>query len=355
MLKLQQPWVQVSLAVGAVAGVLLLLAVTGALDTLGHWVLAMQADLHRRLTQAVTLIDQTPSAAAWATLIGLSLFYGVFHAAGPGHGKAVISAYLVSQGGAWRRALALSVGAALMQGAVAILLILALVQGLGWLTREALGSVVWVERLSFALVALLGLWLSGRALKRLVSLSRPAQQSAGSEHHGAHHHEPHHIEAHHHEHPSHGHHAHGSHHDHHECCGGHHHVSPDGSGREAWLAVLAIGARPCSGAVLLMGVTSLLGQPWMGVAAVLAMSLGTAMTVSTLGIASVLARDWVSARVARTSATRSRAVARLAAMVALAGGVLIIGLGVLLMLQVGASDPGLPLMAPGSRSGGLGV
>ena len=344
MLSRQRPWLQLAVALGAVAAVILALEASGALDALGHWVIAMQADLHRRLTQAVTLLDRAPTSDAWLTLIGLSLFYGVFHAAGPGHGKAVISAYLVSQGGAWRRALALSVAAALLQGAVAIVLILALVEGLGWLTREALGSVVWVERLSFALVALLGLWLSARALGRLLKLARSSSADPGT-FHGAPH-DPH---------EKHSHREHHSHHEHHDCCSGHHHVSPDGPRREAWLAVLAIGARPCSGAVLLMGVTSLLSQPWMGVAAVLAMSLGTALTVSTLGLASVLARDWVAARAARASAARGRVMARLGALVALTGGLLIAGLGILLMSQVGASDPSLPLMSPGGRTGGLGV
>ncbi|RQW69435.1 sodium:proton antiporter [Halomonas sp. YLB-10] len=344
MLSRQRPWLQLALALGVVAVLILALEASGALDALGHWVIAMQADLHRRLTQAVTLLDRTPSSDAWLTLIGLSLFYGVFHAAGPGHGKAVISAYLVSQGGAWRRALALSVAAALLQGAVAIVLILALVQGLGWLTREALGSVVWVERLSFALVALLGLWLSARALGRLLKIARSSSADPAPSHDG--HHGPHEPRRHHQYH---------GHHEHHDCCSGHHHVSPHGPRREAWLAVLAIGARPCSGAVLLMGVTSLLGQPWMGGAAVLAMSLGTALTVSTLGLASVLARDWVAARAARTSAARGRVMARLGALVALTGGLLIAGLGILLMSQVGASDPSLPLMSPGGRPGGLGA
>lgn len=74
MLSRQRPWLQLALALGVVAVLILALEASGALDALGHWVIAMQADLHRRLTQAVTLLDRTPSSDAWLTLIGLSLF-----------------------------------------------------------------------------------------------------------------------------------------------------------------------------------------------------------------------------------------------------------------------------------------
>ncbi|MGQ7248781.1 nickel/cobalt transporter [Halomonas sp. V046] len=352
------------LALGVAAIAWLVGAGDGGLGAVGRWIFTTQRDLHHALTDAVTSLDRAPSLPAWWTLLALSFGYGVFHAAGPGHGKAVLSTYLVSQGGAWRQALALSCAAALLQGLVAVLLVLALVEGLGWMTREALGSVVWVERLSFALVTVLGLGLCLRACRDLLRLRRstaPAGASVlasapplgqpGATGHGrvedafdARQPEPvftsfaavtaatttpf----------PAVGH-APGA-----ACCSGHHHLTPHAieGRRSALLAVLAIGARPCSGAVLLMGVTALLGRPWMGVVAVLCMSLGTALTVSLLGLASVLARGWAERRLA--AAPSPSRLAWVAPLVALAGGVVIAALGVMLSLQVDEGAGSLPLL-----------
>lgn len=243
--------------------------------------MAWQRDLHRALTEAVATLDAVPSATAWLGLLGLSFGYGVFHAAGPGHGKAVLSTYLLSQGGALRRALLLSCLASLLQAVVAIALVTLLVHGLGWLTRQAMGSVVWLEQASYLLVALLGLWLCGRALARSPR--------------------PHHAPAPDHEHQHQHQHDHDHAHDPHACdCA--HHLTPRQA--EDWrgaLAVVAsIGMRPCSGSVLLVGAASLLGHYWAGVLAVLAMAAGTALTVSALAVASVVARGWAERRLQRS-------------------------------------------------------
>ncbi|QEM80392.1 nickel/cobalt transporter [Halomonas binhaiensis] len=339
----------------SLGGVLFWGVASGVLDDVSHWIYRVQGDLHRRMTEAVSLVNRTPSPQAWMTLLGLSLFYGIFHAAGPGHGKAVLSTYLLSQRqgtGGWRKALGLSFAAAIVQGMVAIAIVLVLVNVLGWLTREALGSVIRVEQLSFLLVALLGAWLCLRAIRDFIRLQRSAsEQPAGHQHaHEQHTHE-HHDHAH--EHHAHPHQAH-QYHDH-VCCGGHHHLSPadladSGQKSTVWLTVLAIGARPCSGAVLLMGVTTLLGQPLMGIAAVMVMALGTALTVSALGLLSVLARGWAERRLA---SHRHWSVGWIMPLVALTGGVVICVLGVSLLLHAEQGAGSLPLLVAPRGGGGL--
>lgn len=319
------------------AGVLLLgllawqLVLQEALQSLSLQLVAWQRDFHRALTLAISEFSGTPPSTAWWGLLGISFGYGVFHAAGPGHGKAVLATYLVTQGGARRRALGLSFAASLLQGLVAIALVVVLVHGLGWLTRQAMGSVVWVEQASFIMVALLGLWLCLRAIRQL-------RRRPGGHAHAAHAYE-------------HGHSQHGEHHHGHDCCGGHHHVDPAQAAdwRTALATVVAIGIRPCSGAVLLLGAATLLGHFWVGVAAVLVMSLGTALTVSTLALASVYARDWAERRLARQE--RSARAGRLLHWASLAGGVAILALGISLSVT-GASQPaGAPLLGdPGARS-----
>ncbi|MEC8901760.1 MAG: sodium:proton antiporter, partial [Pseudomonadota bacterium] len=237
------------LATGALVllGVALLVwAVQANLQGASLQLLTWQRELHRSLTLAITELSRTPSTGTWLTLLGVSFAYGVFHAAGPGHGKAVLATYLASHGGATRRALGLSFAASLLQGATAIEMVTVLVHGLGCVTRQAMGSVVWVEQASFFLVALLGAWLCWRAVKQLRHVYA-ARNEPVIEHTHAHDHS----------------HSHG----HTHCCGGAHHLEPEQAldWRTALMTVGAIGVRPCSGAILMLGAASLLGQFYVGV------------------------------------------------------------------------------------------
>lgn len=336
-----------SVWLGGMLGMLLVVGLIwllqGGAQSLGLQVVSWQRDLHRALTLAITELSGTPSPATWMTLLGISFGYGVFHAAGPGHGKAVLTTYLLSQGGAWRRALALSCAASLLQALVAISLVAVLVHGLGWLTRQAMGSVVWVEQASFAMVSLLGLWLCWRAVRQLRRAPSPLSVGAAVTHA--------HTDRHEHHHGHHHHHQHG--HDAHCDCGGAHHVDPSQATdwRTALATVVAIGMRPCSGGVLLLGAASLLGQFWVGVAAVLVMAAGTALAVSILALASIMARGWAERRLARQAGGGH--VQRLLSWAALGGGIIIVLLGVSLSLA-GASQPSnVPLLGepPASESG----
>lgn len=329
---------------------LLLLGIGIAGYALGWWqqvavqIVFWQGKLYHALIEAVSALNRAPSVTTWSVLLGVSFGYGVFHAAGPGHGKVVLSTYLASQGGAWRRAVGLSVLAALLQGVMAIAIIGVLVFGLGWLTRQAMGSIDQAELASFVIVALVGLWLCLRSLRRLwrshraavgskaapafapvagsfspstrspgMASARPSLQPAQHSSQYSSQYSPRHPQ------------THGA-----NCgCGHDHHVDPDKAGdwRVALLTVLSIGIRPCSGAVLLLGAAALLDQFGKGVVAVLAMSLGTALTVSSLAILSVLARDWVKRHLKPSTGG-----GQWQAWVGLTGGALILVLGVSLTL-----------------------
>lgn len=325
------------LGLGLLAVALLMLSffMQGGLQSLSLQLVAWQRDFHRALTMAITNFSGTPSASAWAALLGISFAYGVFHAAGPGHGKAVLTTYLLSQGGAVRRALGLSFAASMLQGVVAISLVVVLVHGLGWVTRQAMGSVVWVEQASFLMVALLGAWLCWRAIRQLRRTSPAAAERAAHEHDHSH---------------SHGH-GHDHSHGHAHCCGGHHHVDPQQAAdwRTALATVVSIGIRPCSGGVLLLGAASLLGQFAVGVAAVMVMALGTALTVSALALASVFARGWAEKQLARQSDLQRAS--RLLGWVALAGGLAIMSLGISLAVTGITQPTSAPMLGdPPARS-----
>ena len=295
--------------------VVLIVVWQGGIQSVSYQLLGWQRDLHRSLTLAITELSRTPTLATWVTLLSVSFAYGVFHAAGPGHGKAVLATYLATHGGALKRALGLSFAASLLQGVTAIMLVVVLVYGLGWITRQAMGSVVWVEQASFLLVAALGGWLCWRAIKQL----RAAYQPHSHDH-------------------SHSH-SHSHSHEHSHCCGGAHHLEPQQAldWRTALMTVGAIGMRPCSGAVLMLGAASLLGQFEVGVASVVAMSLGTGITVSALALASIFARNWAQRRLNKQQASQ-RSVQKATGWLAFAGGAMIVFVGVSLCVA-GAVQP----------------
>ncbi|UXZ53538.1 nickel/cobalt transporter [Halomonas sp. 7T] len=334
-------------AIAVFGAALVVFVVQANLQSASFQLLAWQRDLHRSLTLAITELSRTPTAGTWLTLLGVSFAYGVFHAAGPGHGKAVLATYLASHGGATRRALGLSFAASLLQGVTAIAMVAVLVHGLGWVTRQAMGSVVWVEQASFLLVALLGAWLCWRAVKQLRHVYAAPHSPEDMQPRSANHRHDY----------SHDHHSHEHHsHDHAHCCGGAHHIEPQQAldWRTALMTVGAIGMRPCTGAVLMLGAASLLGQFYVGVASVMAMSLGTGITVSFLAIASIVARGWAAKRLQKQRS--QQLVEKVAGWVALTGGALIIALGVSLSLAGAAQPASGPLLneppARGSLLGG---
>jgi ABC-type nickel/cobalt efflux system permease component RcnA len=69
----------------------------------------------------------------------------VFHAAGPGHGKVVISTYLLTQESHLRRGVALSLVASLAQGITAILIVESTVGLLGLTLRRAEATATGFE------------------------------------------------------------------------------------------------------------------------------------------------------------------------------------------------------------------
>jgi nickel/cobalt exporter len=236
--------------------------------------------------------------------MGISFAYGVFHAAGPGHGKAVISSYLVANDETWRRGIALSFASAILQAftAIAIVGIAAVLLGA---TAHVMGNAVRaIEMVSYALIILIGLrllWVKGRAFLRLLRGSAHDHQDHAHSHahHGhGHDHGHSHEHAHGHSH-AHGHdHAHDHDHEDEAHAWGHAHApEPSELKGPHWLrrglsAIVAVGLRPCSGAIIVLVFALAQGLFWIGVASTFVMGLGTAITVASVATIAVGARGF---------------------------------------------------------------
>jgi nickel/cobalt exporter len=280
------------------------------------WIFAKQAAFYHSLSSFIRA-SKDDGTAMWG-LFGVSFLYGAFHAVGPGHGKAVISSYLVANEETWRRGVVLSFASAAVQSAVAIVVvtIAALVVGA---TARAIGLTVHViEIVSYVLIILMGLRLlyaKGRGfLIACGELMRPQNLAAAmfsdrgtlslqsqrlspmtircgqclADGHSVH---------------AHGFHCRDDHDHHHSDCGHAHGPEPAelagaGGWRRGLSAVVSVGLRPCSGAIIVLIFALAQDLFWTGVAATLIMGLGTAITIAAIATVAVGARQ-VASRLAK--------------------------------------------------------
>ena len=297
----------------------------GLWDRTMAWIFAEQRAWHHDLVAQMRGLGDGGQATAqtivpWALILA-SFLYGLFHAAGPGHGKVVLASYLLSHRQRVGRGVALAAASAFCQGAVAVILVYGLLYLTDLLPRDTKTAVNWTERGSFVLLGLLGLWLAARALRDGIRVWQPA--AAGAHGHGHHHGDHDHHDGH-----DHGH-VHGP------GCGHSHGPSADqieaaGSLRGAVAVILSIGLRPCSGAVLVLVLAQAMALPLAGLAAVLAMSCGTGLAVAALALVAVHARRWAAALAgggAGGTGTGGRGLALAGLAVRLAGGLVILALG----------------------------
>jgi nickel/cobalt transporter (NicO) family protein len=263
-----------------------------------YWAAKQQMAFYKLLTGA--LKEMHTNGNAFWLLGGVSFLYGIFHAAGPGHGKAVITSYLFASRQTVRRGILIAFAAALTQGAVAIAFVLAATLILRATAIGMTKATDWITIMSYGMVAAMGAWLVWT-------------KATGGSHSHSHAHAPASGDVHGH----HGDHAHDDGH-HHECTAGHdcsHAPDPQllGSSRpltvsRAWSAILAVGIRPCSGAIIILVFALSQHLLFAGLASVLVMSLGTAITVSTLVVLAVSAKDYALHLAGADSPAAERAV-----------------------------------------------
>ena len=236
-----------------------------AASGVGAYILALQGGFFRSLQGAVLALKE--SGAAFWSLMGIGFAYGIFHAAGPGHGKAVIAAYIVASERALLKGFILSLAAALVQALVAVGIV-----GVAAVVLHATAATMsrvtgTVEVASFAAVAALGAFLTWRKAGKFLGAAGLARDASGAQ-----------IQE-----------AHG------EACD-HVHLPPPqdverlGRFREMAGVALAAGIRPCAGAIVVLVFALAQGLFPAGVAAAFAMALGTALTTGAVAALAVFAK-----------------------------------------------------------------
>jgi ABC-type nickel/cobalt efflux system permease component RcnA len=305
LVSVSQTWAQSSLGIGASE---VSLQPTGPFAHLILWINAEQKRFYLMMTTALKAMREDPWAA-W-TLVSLSFLYGILHAAGPGHGKAVISSYMIANETALRRGIFLSFISSILQAISAIILV-----GLAWFVLRGTGISMgmtgrYMEIASYVLVILCGVYilirkfrtkplvapvipaavavpspvwqgsLSASATQKPTALNtsmrlkyQPANAKAATFDHefsgsGA------------------------------NCtaCGHSHLADPstlsgDFNWKTAWAAIIAVGVRPCSGAIIVLTFSMLNGLMLGGILSTFAMAIGTFITVAALATLAVTAKN----------------------------------------------------------------
>jgi nickel/cobalt transporter (NicO) family protein len=316
------------------------LRANGPFGALLSWVADKQQSMQRELATSVKRLKSGNAIGAALALVGLSFIYGIVHAIGPGHGKAIISSYVVANEETMRRGVMISFLAAGMQALTAIALVGVLLIALNATGLQVNAWANQLESVSYALIALVGLYLLISQLMRLWRRYRgdPAAHTGHAAlSHGI---------------PGHDHHRgdHGHHHDHaHNHSGDLHapgaacdhmidarQLAGPFSWRKVIAVVFSVGIRPCTGAILVLVFALTQGLFWAGVAATFAMAVGTGITVAALATLALGSRE-LALRLGGANATWANAVWTVCTI----GGALVIFLfGLLLFLaSLGPARP----------------
>lgn len=295
------------------------------------WIFAQQAMFYDQLRNAIKVAAKDGSAA-W-TLITISFLYGIFHAAGPGHGKAVIASYMLADNATWKRGALLAAISAFVQACVAVAFVSIAVLVFGATARKMHIAASVIEIAAYSLIVLLGLYLLWKKGSSFLAAWRGKPDAHD------HHHDHHHGHDHDHDH-DHGHHHHDHAHDHH----GHSHGPEPAELKDAdWfkrgmIAAVAAGLRPCSGAIIVLIFALAQGIFLIGVAATFAMGAGVAITVTAIALLAVFGKGvalWLTGAMGGRSELMLRGIE-------VFGALIVIGLGLLLLFGYLAYERLLP-------------
>jgi len=232
------------------AAVLFTLALVLMVDTsaLSYWAAQQQRSFQNAMAVSLQAI-RAGDTLALVSLCGLTFAYGFVHAIGPGHGKILLGGAALSSRSTLRRMTALTLVSSLAQSMTAIIIVVGGTTLLSLSSADAVNlTEQWLAPISYAAIALIGLYLLVRALRQFWRLTQASEHVS----HDAH------------------------------CDCGHSH-GPDmqqvdalSNWREMAALVASIAIRPCTGALFLLVIAWRFQILPAGVLATLTMGLGTA-------------------------------------------------------------------------------
>lgn len=239
----------------------------------------LQKQLKSKMTDLSRSLRQgDKSVISW--LLGVAFFYGVIHAVGPGHGKAVIASYLLAQGGSPWRGVLVGPIAAMLHGASAILVVLLIYfLSLGRLTTTFSAWSHNLQIVAYFLISAIGLFMLVAEI--LSQLDKKKNSN----------------------------------------------VDRETSIRPLWL-LLSLALIPCPGTMIVLLFFLSMKMLGFGILMAIIMVLGMAFTLSGVGLVTVLTRSGI----ARQAAGQVHPLFALAHnLLGIAGAVLVLSIGLLML------------------------
>jgi ABC-type nickel/cobalt efflux system permease component RcnA len=251
------------------------------LDRIGDW----QQQLNQKIAALIREARERGSIQPLLSLIAIAFIYGVLHAAGPGHGKAVATSYLLSRGRKLSGGILLGNSIAFFHGVSGVVLVLAVHFVLKSGISGSLESVTRTTQLiSYGLIVLLGAVLLTKSL--FSWRSKPGNEGSYQTH-------------------------------------------ASEEKRMAPLAMaLAVGLVPCPGVVLVMLFCLSLNAVGLGLVLAFFLILGMAMTISAVGVAGLAGKNLAFGVLER----RHRLVKRFQRIIESAAAFLVMLLGLLFLV-----------------------
>ncbi|MEF1246454.1 nickel transporter [Vibrio owensii] len=202
-----------------------------------YWMqlIRLQRDTVNSLSEYLMLISQGQLLYGWY-LLGFSFLYGLLHSVAPGHGKTAVTSMSLIHGYRRRQALVLVAIIAALQAASACILFVITAKIAEQFAFSLSDNVRLLTQGCAVFIILLAVKEFASVVKRRIK-QPPSQEDDDS---------------------------------------------ADSNGNISWKALLLIGFRPCTGAVLVLFLSNMLGSLMWGMVATFVMALGTAMTNSIL-------------------------------------------------------------------------
>jgi nickel/cobalt exporter len=124
-----------------------------------------QRELNATLSREMRALRESGSPRAALVVAGIAFLYGVLHAAGPGHGKLVISSFFLARDTRILTGLLAGLLFSLLQVVSSIAVVAVLAMALEYGGFEVLGQAVRVELVSYALIIAIGVFMTAGALR----------------------------------------------------------------------------------------------------------------------------------------------------------------------------------------------